>query len=275
MSKFMDKIKETAKADKKTIVLAEGEEKRTIDAAAQILKEGYADLILLGNENKIKSLAEGVDISGATIIDPETSELTEELGNGLYELRKKKGMLPDQALNTVKNVLYFGCMLVKTGRADGMVAGAVHATAEVMRSSLQTIKTAPGTKVVSAFFLMMVPDCEYGDNGTFVFSDCGLNEYPDSEKLAEIALSSAKSFKSLVGEDPRVAMLSYSTYGSAKSEQVDLVRNAADIAKAAAPDLKLDGELQLDAADRSQRCRSQGSRKRRCRQGKRSYIPQP
>ena len=248
MSKFMDKIKETAKADKKTIVLAEGEEKRTIDAAAQILKEGYANLILLGNENKIKSLAEDVDISGATIIDPETSELTEELGNGLYELRKKKGMLPDQALNTVKNVLYFGCMLVKTGRADGMVAGAVHATAEVMRSSLQTIKTAPGTKVVSAFFLMMVPDCEYGDNGTFVFSDCGLNEYPDSEKLAEIALSSAKSFKSLVGEDPRVAMLSYSTYGSAKSEQVDLVRNAADIAKAAAPDLKLDGELQLDAA---------------------------
>ncbi len=248
MSKFMDKIKETAKADKKTIVLAEGEEKRTIDAAAQILKEGYANLILLGNENKIKSLAEDVDISGATMIDPETSELTEELGNGLYELRKKKGMLPDQALNTVKNVLYFGCMLVKTGRADGMVAGAVHATAEVMRSSLQTIKTAPGTKVVSAFFLMMVPDCEYGDNGTFVFSDCGLNEYPDSEKLAEIALSSAKSFKSLVGEDPRVAMLSYSTYGSAKSEQVDLVRNAADIAKAAAPDLKLDGELQLDAA---------------------------
>lgn len=248
MSKFMDKIKETAKADKKTIVLAEGEEKRTIDAAAQILKEGYANLILLGNKDKIMSLAEGVDISGATIIDPETSELTEELGNGLYELRKKKGMLPDQALNTVKNVLYFGCMLVKTGRADGMVAGAVHATAEVMRSSLQTIKTAPGTKVVSAFFLMMVPDCEYGDNGTFVFSDCGLNEYPDSEKLAEIALSSAKSFKSLVGEDPRVAMLSYSTYGSAKSEQVDLVRNAADIAKAAAPDLKLDGELQLDAA---------------------------
>ena len=248
MSKFMDKIKETARADKKTIVLAEGEERRTIDAAAQILKEGYANIILLGNESKIKSMADGLDISEATIIDPDTSELTEELGNGLYELRKKKGMLPAQAAEKVKDVLYFGCMLVKTGRADCMVAGAVHATADVMRSSLQTIKTAPDTKVVSAFFLMMVPDCEYGNNGTFVFSDCGLNEYPDSEKLAEIAISSSKSYKSLVGGEPKVAMLSYSTYGSAKSEQVDLVKNAADKAKELAPDLKLDGELQLDAA---------------------------
>lgn len=248
MSKFMDKIKETAKADKKTIVLAEGEERRTIDAAAQILKEGYANIILLGNESKIKSMADGLDISEATIIDPDTSELTEELGNGLYELRKKKGMLPAQAAEKVKDVLYFGCMLVKTGRADGMVAGAVHATADVMRSSLQTIKTAPDTKVVSAFFLMMVPDCEYGNNGTFVFSDCGLNEYPDSEKLAEIAISSSKSYKSLVGGEPKVAMLSYSTYGSAKSEQVDLVKNATEKAKELAPDLKLDGELQLDAA---------------------------
>ncbi len=248
MSEFMDKIKATAKADIKTIVLAEGEERRTIDAAAQILKEGYAKIILLGNEARIKENASDVDISGATIIDPETSELRQELANGLYELRKKKGMLPEQAFETVKDVLYFGCMLVKTGRADGMVAGAVHATADVMRSSLQTIKTAPGTKVVSAFFLMMVPDCEYGNNGTFVFSDCGLNEYPDAEKLAEIAVSSSKSYKALVGDEPRVAMLSYSTYGSAKSEQVDLVRTAAETAKGLAPDLKLDGELQLDAA---------------------------
>lgn len=248
MSKFIDKIKGLAAADKKTIVLAEGEERRTIDAAAQILKEGYANIILLGNEAKIKSAADGVDISAAKIIDPETSELRDELGNGLYELRKNKGMTPEQALETVKDVLYFGCMLVKTGKADGMVAGAVHATADVMRASLQTIKTAPGTKVVSAFFLMMVPDCEFGEGGTFVFSDCGLNEYPDSDKLAEIAVSSSKSFKSLVGGEPRVAMLSYSTYGSAKSEQVDLVRTAAEKAKALAPDVKLDGELQLDAA---------------------------
>ncbi len=248
MSNFMETIKAKAKADLKTIVLAEGEEQRTIDAAAQVLKEGYAKLILLGDPEVIKSKAANVDISGAEIIDPAASELAPELANGLYELRKHKGMTPEQASEIIKDVLYFGCMLVKTGRADGMVAGAVHATADVMRSSLQTIKTAPGTKVVSAFFLMLVPDCEYGNNGTFVFSDCGLNEYPDSEKLAEIALSSAKSYKALVGDEPRVAMLSYSTYGSAKSEQVDLVRNAADIAKKQAPDVKLDGELQLDAA---------------------------
>ncbi len=248
MSKFMETIKAKAKADLKTIVLAEGEEQRTIDAAAQVLSEGYAKVILLGDPEVIKSKAANVDISAAEIIDPKASDMASELANGLYELRKHKGMTPEQAAELIKDVLYFGCMLVKTGKADGMVAGAVHATADVMRSALQTIKTAPGTKVVSAFFLMLVPDCEYGNNGTFVFSDCGLNEYPDSEKLAEIAMSSAKSYKALVGDEPRVAMLSYSTYGSAKSEQVDLVRNAANIAKEAAPDLKLDGELQLDAA---------------------------
>lgn len=248
MSKFMETIKAKAKADLKTIVLAEGEEQRTIDAAAQVLSEGYAKVILLGAPEVIKSKAANVDISAAEIIDPKASDMAPELANGLYELRKHKGMTPEQAAELIKDVLYFGCMLVKTGKADGMVAGAVHATADVMRSALQTIKTAPGTKVVSAFFLMLVPDCEYGNNGTFVFSDCGLNEYPDSEKLAEIAMSSAKSYKALVGDEPRVAMLSYSTYGSAKSEQVDLVRNAANIAKEAAPDLKLDGELQLDAA---------------------------
>ncbi len=248
MSKFMETIKAKAKADLKTIVLAEGEEQRTIDAAAQVLSEGYAKVILLGDPEVIKSKAANVDISAAEIIDPKASDMAPELANGLYELRKHKGMTPEQAAELIKDVLYFGCMLVKTGKADGMVAGAVHATADVMRSALQTIKTAPGTKVVSAFFLMLVPDCEYGNNGTFVFSDCGLNEYPDSEKLAEIAMSSAKSYKALVGDEPRVAMLSYSTYGSAKSEQVDLVRNAANIAKEAAPDLKLDGELQLDAA---------------------------
>ncbi len=248
MSKFMETIKAKAKADLKTIVLAEGEEQRTIDAAAQVLSEGYAKVILLGDPEVIKSKAANVDISAAEIIDPKASDMAPELANGLYELRKHKGMTPEQAAELIKDVLYFGCMLEKTGKADGMVAGAVHATADVMRSALQTIKTAPGTKVVSAFFLMLVPDCEYGNNGTFVFSDCGLNEYPDSEKLAEIAMSSAKSYKALVGDEPRVAMLSYSTYGSAKSEQVDLVRNAANIAKEAAPDLKLDGELQLDAA---------------------------
>ncbi len=248
MSNFMQEMKEKAAANKKTIVLAEGEELRTVKAAAQVLKEGYANIILLGNKEKIQSVSEGLDISGATIIDPYTSELAPEFAEKLYELRKMKGMTIEKAEKTIKDVLYFGCMLVKTGRADGMVAGAVHATADVMRSSLQVIKTAPGTKVVSAFFLMMVPDCEYGDNGTFVFADCGLNEYPDPDKLAEIAAASAKTYRSLVGGEPRVAMLSYSTYGSAKSEQVDIVKEATEKAKKLVPDVMLDGELQLDAA---------------------------
>ena len=248
MSNFMQKMKEKAAANKKTIVLAEGEELRTVQAAAQVLKEGYANIILLGNKEKIQSVSEGLDISGATIIDPYTSELAPEFAEKLYELRKMKGMTIEKAEKTIKDVLYFGCMLVKTGRADGMVAGAVHATADVMRSSLQVIKTAPGTKVVSAFFLMMVPDCEYGENGTFVFADCGLNEYPDPDKLAEIAAASAKTYRSLVGGEPRVAMLSYSTYGSAKSEQVDIVKEATEKAKKLVPDVMLDGELQLDAA---------------------------
>ena len=244
----MDKIKALAAADKKTIVLAEGEERRTVQAADAVLKQGFADIILLGNEAKIKEISKDLDISGARIIDPAASELTADFANKLYELRKAKGMTPEKAAETILNTLYFGCMLVKTGMADGMVAGAVNSTANVLRSALQIIKTAPDTKVVSAFFLMIVPDCEYGENGTFVFSDCGLNEYPDEEKLAQIALSSAKSFRMLVGEEPKVAMLSYSSYGSAKSEYVDKVRNATELAKAQAPDLKIDGELQLDAA---------------------------
>lgn len=248
MSSFIDKIKKIAAGDKKTIVLAEGEERRTVEAAHTVLKEGYAEIILLGNESKIKEIAAGLDISGAKIIDPRTSELTADFAAKLYELRKAKGMTEEQAAETIQNVLYFGCMLVKTGHADGMVAGAVNSTSNVMRSSLQVLKTAPGTKVVSAFFLMIVPNCEYGENGTFIFADSGLNEYPDEEKLAEIAVSSAKSFRGLVGAEPKVAMLSYSTYGSAKSEYVDKVKNATKIAKEIAPDLKLDGELQLDAA---------------------------
>ncbi len=248
MSLFMDKLKARAALDKKTIVLAEGEELRTVQAADAILKEGFANIILLGNEDKINELAEGLDISGAKIIDPAKSELTADFAAKLYELRKAKGMTEEQAAETILNTLYFGCMLVKTEMADGMVAGAVNSTANVMRSALQVIKTAPDTKVVSAFFLMIVPNCEYGENGTFIFADSGLNEYPDEEKLAQIAVSSAKSFETLVQAEPKVAMLSYSTYGSAKSEHVDKVKNATKIAKELAPDLKLDGELQLDAA---------------------------
>lgn len=248
MENFLDKVKRLAKENKKTIVLAEGEEIRTVKAADAILKEGFANIILLGNEDKIKALADGLDISGATIIEPEKSDKYEEFADAFYEMRKAKGMTPEKAKETMKDVLHFGVMLVKQGLADGMVAGAVNSTANVLRPSLQILKTAPNTKVVSSFFLMVVPNCEYGEQGTFVFSDAGLNEYPTEEQLAEIAVSSAKSFRSLVGAEPKVAMLSYSTYGSAKSEHVDKVKNATAIAKQLDPSLKLDGELQLDAA---------------------------
>ncbi len=248
MATFMENIKALAASDKKTIVLAEGEDRRMVQAADAILKEGFANIILLGNEDKIKEISADLDLSGASIMDPATSDLTADFANKLYEMRKEKGMTPEKAAETIISTLYFGCMLVKTGMADGMVAGAVNSTANVLRSALQIIKTAPGVKTVSSFFLMIVPDCEYGENGTFVFSDCGLNEYPDEEKLAQIAVSSANSFRALVGAEPKVAMLSYSTYGSAKSEQVEKIQKATAIAKELAPDLKLDGELQLDAA---------------------------
>ena len=248
MSKFLDRIKERAKQDKKTIVLAEGEELRTVQAADMILKEGIANVILLGNEDKIKSLAVGLDISGATIVNPETADNLQEFADKFYEMRKAKGMTPEKALETMKNPLYYGVMMVKLDMADGQVAGAVNATANVLRPCLQILKTAPGTKLVSAFFVMVVPDCEYGHNGTFIYADSGLNENPDADAVSEIAISSAASFETLVEADPVIAMLSYSTYGSAKSELVDKMQLATKLAKEKRPDLKLDGELQADAA---------------------------
>ncbi|MBZ4645257.1 MAG: phosphate acetyltransferase [Clostridia bacterium] len=248
MSNFMEKIKEQAKSDKKKIVLAEGTEPRTVKAAAMILEQGIADIVLLGDESEIKKVAGDLDISKAEIINPEMSDKFEEFVNKLYEMRKSKGLTLDQAKELMKNPLYFGVMMVKNDIADGMVAGAINSTANVLRPSLQILKTAPGTKLVSSFFVMVVPNCEYGENGIFIYSDCGLNENPDAEALSEIAIASAKSFKSLVGAEPRVAMLSYSTYGSAKSELVDKVQLATKLAKEKRPDLALDGELQADAA---------------------------
>lgn len=248
MGTFIDGLKLKAKSDVKTIVLPEGEEIRTIKAAAIVKKEGYAKNILLGNPAKINELAknEGVDISGIEIINP--SEGNEEYAELFAELRKNKGVTIEQARETVKDPLYYGVMMVKTGAVDGMVAGAVNSSANVIRPSLQILKTAPGTKLVSAFFVMNVPDCEYGEGGTFVFGDSGLNQDPTAEELAEIAISSASSFKTLVGAEPKVAMLSYSTYGSAKHPLVDKVCEATKLAKEKAPELALDGELQLDAA---------------------------
>ncbi len=246
---FIDVIKARAKANKKTIVLPETEDRRTYEAAAQILKEGIADIVLVGSEEEVKKGSEGLDISGATVVDPATSEKTAAYIDKLVELRQKKGMTPEQAKEILLNqYLYYGVMMVKMGDADGMVSGACHSTADTLRPCLQILKTKPGTKLVSAFFLMVVPNCEYGADGTFIFADSGLNQNPTPEELAAIAKSSAESFQLLVEKEPVVAMLSHSTKGSAKHADVDKVVEATRIAKEAYPELKLDGEFQLDAA---------------------------
>lgn len=245
---FLERIKERAKQNKKTIVLPESLERRTVEAAEKVLKEDLANVILVGNKDEIAKVAEGLDISKATILDPATYENMDEFIGTLVELRKNKGVDEAKAAELLKNPLYFGVMMVKKGIADGMVAGAVNSTANVLRPSLQILKTAPGTKLVSAFFVMVVPNCEYGSNGTFIYADSGLNPNPSAEELAHIAVNSAQSFDLLVEDEPVVGMLSFSTKGSASHPDVDKVINATKMAKELAPDIKLDGELQLDAA---------------------------
>ncbi len=246
---FIDDIKSRAKKSKRTIVLPETGDRRTLEAASTILVEGIADIVLVGNKDEISKGAQGLDLSKATIIDPTKADKLDAYIDLLVELRKNKGMTPEKAKELLtQQPLYFGVTMVKAGDADGMVAGAVYSTADVLRSALQIIKTAPGTKLVSAFFLMVVPNCEYGANGTFIFADSGLNQNPTAEELAEIAASSAKSFEQLVEIEPVVAMLSHSTKGSASHPDVDKVVEATRIAKEAYPEIKLDGELQLDAA---------------------------
>lgn len=244
---FIESIKERAKKDLKTIVLPETMDERVLTAAHVVLKEKIANIILIGNKEEM-DLAK-YDLAEATIIDPHTSMLTEEFTNTLYELRKEKGMTKEEAHDLLINdYMYFACMLVKTNRADGVVSGACHSTSNTLRPALQIIKTAPNVALVSAFFLMVVPECEYGEHGTFIFADSGLEQNPDSEKLAAIAGSSAKSFQLLVGKEPIVAMLSHSTVGSAKHADVDKVVEATRIAKEQYPDIQIDGEFQLDAA---------------------------
>ena len=247
---FIEEIKEKARKDLKSIVLPETDDLRILQATERILKEGFSNVILVGNEESIKTLANdnNINIEGAQIVEPSKSEKYDEYVNKFYELRKNKGITLEQAKEMMLDNVYFGMMMVKNEDADGLVSGAAHSTADTLRPALQILKTAPGTKLVSSFFLMIVPDCEYGENGTFVFSDCGLNQNPTSEELSEIAISSAKSFEQLVGKDSKVAMLSYSTYGSAKSELVDKVVEATKLVKEKAPELKVDGEMQLDAA---------------------------
>ncbi len=246
---FIEEIKIRAKQDKKTIVLPESMDRRVLEAADTILKEDIANLIIIGNKEEISKEAQGLDISKAVVIDPWQAEMTEELINELVNLRKHKGMTYDEAKKLLlEDYMYYACMLVKTKRADGVVSGACHSSSNTLRPALQIIKTKPGVELVSAFFLMIVPECDYGEKGTFIFADAGLEQNPTPERLAAIAASSAETFKMLIQKEPLVAMLSHSTMGSAKHADVDKVVEAVNIAKRNYSQYKIDGELQLDAA---------------------------
>ena len=249
---FIEEIKNRAKEDKKTIILPEAEDKRVLEAASKVIKQGFAKVILLGDEEKIKedSSKNKIDLDGVDIINPLTSDKKEEYKQKLYDLRKNKGMTLEQAEELLKEPIYFGMMMLKdeNSRADGLVSGAAHSTANTLRPALQILKTKPGTKLVSAFFVMCVPDCEYGENGTFIYGDSGLNQNPTADELSEIAISSSKSFEQLVRKEAKVAMLSYSTKGSAKSELTEKVIEATELVKEKETNLMVDGELQLDAA---------------------------
>ncbi len=247
---FIEEIKQRAKTQIKTIVLPEATDIRILKAAETVKQERYAKTILIGDEEQVRKIAKQntIDIEGIEIIDPLKSERTQEYAQKLFELRKAKGMTEEQAQKLVLDPVYFGMMMVKNEDADGLVSGACHSTSDTLRPALQILKTAPNTKLVSAFFVIVVPNCEYGSNGTFIFADSGLNEEPNSDALSEIAISSSKSFEQLVGEKAKVAMLSYSTYGSAHSASTEKVIEATKLVREKAPEILVDGELQLDAA---------------------------
>lgn len=248
--KFIEQIKQRAKKDIKTIILPEAEDKRVLEAASKVAKEGFANIILLGDKEQIEkdSSKYNLDLSKIEIIDVNSSDKKQDYANKLYELRKAKGLTLDEAEKLIEEPIYFGMMMLKNNEADGLVSGAAHSTANTLRPALQILKTAPNTKLVSAFFIMCVPNCEYGEHGNFVYGDCGLNQNPTADELSEIAISSAKSFEDLVQSEPKVAMLSYSTYGSAKSELTEKVIEATKLVKEKTPNLLVDGELQVDAA---------------------------
>ena len=248
--KFIEQIKQRAKKDIKTIILPEAEDKRVLEAASKVAKEGFANIILLGDKEQIEkdSSKYNLDLSKIKIIDVNSSDKKQDYANKLYELRKAKGLTLDEAEKLIEEPIYFGMMMLKNNEADGLVSGAAHSTANTLRPALQILKTAPNTKLVSAFFIMCVPNCEYGEHGNFVYGDCGLNQNPTADELSEIAISSAKSFEDLVQSEPKVAMLSYSTYGSAKSELTEKVIEATKLVKEKSPNLLVDGELQVDAA---------------------------
>ena len=247
---FIDEIKLRAKKEIKTIVLPEAEDLRTLKAVDIIAKDEFCKIVLVGNIEETNKMAKenGLDISKAEIIDPNKSEDYNEFVQSFYELRKHKGMTEEEAKELMKKPVFFGMMMIKQGKADGLVSGACHSTADTLRPALQILKTAPGTKLVSSFCVLDVPNCEFGENGVLVFADCGLNQKPNEEELSEIAISTAKSYKQIIGKEPRVAMLSYSTFGSAKAEEVDKVRNATNLVKEKDPSVLVDGEMQFDAA---------------------------
>lgn len=251
---LLDEIKAKAASLKKTIVLCEGEDRRVVEAAAQITKEGIAKIVLIGNEEEAKKVAPDVDLTGITLIDPLTSEKTAEYARILYEARKAKGMTEEQAAVQAKDRTMFGALMLKAGDVDGYVSGACHSTANTLRPGLQVVKTAPGIKTVSSCFIMIAPEGgnKYNPDGVAVFADCAINIEPDAQQLADIAVSSAKTAKAIAGIEPRVAMLSFSTKGSGNddkfSKSVPKVQEATRLAKEMAPDLALDGEFQFDAA---------------------------
>lgn len=247
---FLDTMITKAKSDIKTIVLPETTDLRIIKAASEVLDKKIANIVLIGNRTQIEADASenSLDISNATIIEVDKFDKLDIFIDKLVELRKHRGMTIEKATDWIKNPIVFGMMLIKMDMADGMVAGAINATANVLGPAVRIIKTSPGSKVISSFFIMCVPNCDYGDNGVFAFGDCGLLEEPDANELSEIAISTAKSFKALVGTEPVVGMLSYSTYGSAQSTATEKVIEATKLAQNKAPELAIDGELQLDAA---------------------------
>lgn len=246
MASFIDTLIDRAKADKKTIVLPEGNDERILEAAQEALAQGIANIIILGDADEIA--AKGYNLEGATIIDPATSDKQEEFANLLYELRKAKGMTPEEAKELVKDPIHFAVLMVKSGLCDGLVGGACHATIKILSPSLKIIKTASGEPMVSSFFIMDVPGSEFGENGLFLFADCALEIQPTSEKLAHIANQTDKSFKRLIGDDPRIALLSHSSHGSAVNDDSTKVVKAVEYIRENYPDIVADGELQLDAA---------------------------